>query len=159
MKYLTILPILLYIIGIWHKFGVQKSISESYYRLSWSCKPLFFFALLGTAFFISFTNAINNPSIFQNVILFLAAAGIGYTGAAAAFKDDKITQTVHYAGAMVGYFLGYAFIIIKLGFDSFYVVMPSAIIGFIIVKLDKRTWLWWLEVVGLVAIYLGTIFG
>ena len=176
MQYISILPIMLYVVFIWHKFGIQKSISESYYRLTFKQKPLFFFALLSTAILMIFSAINLHPdNLLANIVIFLAGAGIGYTAAAIAFKDSKIQGTIHVYGALAGYILGYIHILITCGFDSVYFVVPSGLVMFTAYKLGENkvrklengwflhyrnpnnNYIWWFEIIGLVTIWIGVI--
>ena len=173
MKYISILPIIIYVVFVWHKFGIQKSISESYYRLTFKQKPLFFFALLSTAILMIFSVINSHPgNLLANIVIFFAGAGIGYTSAAAAFKDSKIQGTIHVYGALAGYILGYVHILITWGFDSVYFIVPSVFVMFGAYKINEykisnggnlkyrnpnNNYIWWFEIIGLVTIWIGII--
>lgn len=180
IKYISILPIAIYLFFIWYRFGVQKSISESYYILQkrlpkyrWT----FIAALVATSLLMILGYAIEQPEIkADTIILFFAGLGICYTASAAEFKKDKITETWHRYGAVGGYILGYAFIIALFGIDSIWFIAISLSL-FIMEWLDNEskknfdllreslsikkrytnTTIWWAEVIGLLTIYLATI--
>ncbi len=185
IKYISMLPITAYLIFIivnfYKKKGIPKSISESYYWLSKEQKPLFVLALVLTSLTLLLGYVLENEdNNLQIVILFFACLGISYTAAAARFKKDNITKTWHMCGAIGGYILGFIFIIGKYGFDSFWFVMPSAVLLGIIAwvennkkgKIIHTTFpsefsstnykyesklIWWAEIIGLLTIYLGVV--
>jgi hypothetical protein len=86
-----------YVSFIWIKYGVQKSISDSYYRLPEKQKYLF------TLFCWGFSI----PAIILGncFLMFLAGTGICFVGAAAAFKGNEMEHWVHMAGAYTGVLL------------------------------------------------------
>ncbi len=179
IKYISIVPVLLYILFVASKYGVQKSISESYYKITKSEKPLFFFALVITSMTFIVGYGVENQNTLNTLILFFAGAGICYSAAAARFRDGSITGTVHVFGAFGGYILGYLFIILEYKLNSLYFILPSLLIMGIVhlnekKKEDKQHLanlsaeltdikkyikknVWWDEVIGLFTIYLATI--
>lgn len=185
IKYISILPITLYLIYIVKKYGVQKSISDSYYRLSKGEKYLFFFALVGTSLSFILGWIIKHPTgKLSNILIFLAGSFICFVGAASEFKGRKLTETVHYIGATGGYILGYAFIVSVYKWDSLWFIIPSLLlIGLAkhhysrvdnaeyhttftynyvsnesrMIHKPKNAFIWWAEIIGFVTIYLATI--
>jgi len=157
MKYLTILPALIYIALVWHKYGIQKSISESYYRLTTKQQPYFWASLTITSFAIIFVYLHNHFNILSNILLILAGSGICYSAAAAFFKDSKVINTVHTYGASLGYAFGYLFLISVFNFDSVWFVVPSFLLMWIIYKINKKNYVWWFEIIGMITIWIGTL--
>lgn len=173
IKFISILPIAIYLLFIYYKYGIQKSISESYYRLTNKQKPLFYLALVATSVLFIIGYAIENNNPLQVTLLFLAGSAICFTGAAAEFKGTKLTEIVHTVGASTGYVLGYIFLIAVHGFNSVWFIVPSLISIYMLKKYIKHkrylhesndytsyyenTFVWWAEIIGLITIYLGII--
>ena len=181
IKYISILPIVLYCIYIWQKYGIQKSISESYYRLTNKEKPLFYLALVLTSFNFIIGWVYENPSeLISNILIFLAGSFICFVGAASEFKGSKLTEIVHYVGATGGYILGYAFIVSVYKEESLFFIIPSLIliwgiknfyeknkkvvktffVGDKLINSEKgieNHFIWWAEIIGFLTIYLATI--
>lgn len=174
IKYTTILPITIYLIYIVVKYGVQKSISISWYKLPKKRKWMFLVALIGTSLLMVSTYIYSQDSIkLDSLLLFFAGLGICYTASAAAFKKDKVTETWHMAGAYGGFAFGYAFIVARLGGDSLMFIYLSMFLFVIsyFVEREKRTihetsnytyrynhkLIWWAEIIGLLTIYLATL--
>ena len=184
-KYISILPITLYLIYIVWRFykkkGLPKSISESYYWLIRKERWIFVFALISTSLLMAGTYIYNHEEIkLDSILLFFAALGICYTASAARFKKSTIINTWHLSGAIGGFAFGYAFIVARFGWDSLLFIVPSAVLC-ILVKyhykyrlpkprpfVNKETikiWykdnpdltIWWAEIIGLVTIYLATL--
>jgi len=86
-----------YVSFIWIKYGVQRSISDSYYRLPKNLQPLFTLFCWGFAF----PAIIIGVDLTDNFLMFLAGAGICFVGAAAQFKEE-LTKGVHMIGAYGG---------------------------------------------------------
>lgn len=131
-----------YLIIITIVFGVQKSISGSYYRLPKSVKPIFTFYL----WFISIGAII----LGDTVLMFLAGSGIAFVGAAAAFKK-KITHTVHMIGAASGILLSQLSIILDFQMWEVSFVFILSSIGLLL--FDVRNKIWWLEILAFISIF------
>ena len=179
MIYLSILPIVIYLIFVYVKYGLQKSISESYYKLTRKEKPLFFFALVLTSMFMIVSYGIENAGTINALVLFFAGSGICYTAAASQFKSGNITESVHVVGAVGGYVLGYIFIGIEHKFESLFFIIPSLLLIVIIHLIEKskedrqhlynlsaeltdikvyvNKSIWWAEIIGFLTIYLSII--
>lgn len=175
IKYISILPITIYLFYIWYNYGIQKSISESYYKLTKKEKPWFFISLVSTSLLLigifAHDNLEEHP--LQVIFLFFACLGIGYTSAAARFKQDKLTNTWHMSGAIGGFILGYAFIVIRHGWDSLWFIIPSVLLVYMIYDVEEKlrfihesdcytsaykySLIWWAEIIGTLAIYAATL--
>jgi len=181
LKYFTILPITAYLIYIVIKYGIQKSISESAYELPEGRKLIFFIALVSTSMLMITGYVIEQPEIkADSIVLFFAGLGICYTASAYNFKENKIVETWHMAGAYGGYILGYVFIVIVFGLNSVFFIIPSLILIWIVNRIEykrqkydifyvketnryyrakttQNNFVWWAEIIGLITIYLATI--
>ena len=143
--YTTMLTVFVsYVAFIWAKYGVLKSISQSYYELPEKLKPLFTFFCWGFAL----------PAIIlgSSGWMFLAGAGIAFVGAAAAFQE-KMTHTVHMVGAGVGVGAGQLAIIIQ------YHMWPISVAFFglsllllLFRKKINNKHIWWIEILDFVSI-------
>ena len=149
MSYIPILYILMlvvfisYVSFVWTKYGVQASISDSYYRLPDKLKFLF------TLFCWGFS--IPAMIIGSTVLMFLAGSAIAFVGAAAEFKD-LFTRPVHVIGAMGGVFLSQLATI----FD--YHLWPISLIFFclsgliLLFKKHIPNQTWWIEILAFISI-------
>jgi hypothetical protein len=121
------------------KYGIQKSISDSYYQLSNSMLWLFTVATWGYAI----------PAIMIGVsfspLAFLAGAAICFVGAAPMFKDSKMTNQVHTTGAVIGIIAIQAFIFLILNPYITYMFIGLSLITLLIPYLRQNK-LWWIEV-------------
>lgn len=90
-KLILLIPII-YIIVILILFGIQKSISDSYYRYK-DTKWKYMFTLF------CWTLAYPIMIITANPLMFFAGVLLGITGSSPAFKQDNIVKTSHMIGA------------------------------------------------------------
>lgn len=132
------------------KYGIQPSVSESYYKLPRNWQWLFTIATFGYAILAM----IIGLDLTGNGLVFLAGAAIGFVGSAPAFHDLGLERTVHMVGAFVGILSAQAFISIILGFwwITLGLVVLSAI--FYCFKKTRVNIIWWVEIVSFVSIYL-----
>ena len=132
---------LAYVIYIWIKYGVQKSISESYYCLPKKKNWLF----------VAFTWLFAFPAMIlgNSYWMLFAGGGIVFVGAAAAMHTFP-TRAVHLTAAISGMILGCLAMIFQ--FHMWYLV--PAIVGAIGIAalVDKKHLMWWTEVAIFVAI-------
>jgi hypothetical protein len=134
-----------YVTFIWTKYGVQESISASYYKLPDSEKALF------TLFCWGF--AIPAMILGNCGLMFMAGAAICFVGAAAAFRGDKMTRTVHMVSAGLGVVLSQ----IAMAFVFHFYWMPVVVAGIGVLlelfKTDDK--IWWFEIVAFASICIG----
>lgn len=97
-KIIMVLSVVLYIGFIYFLYGVQKSISDSYYRLPENRKYLF------TLFIFSF--AYSAAVLGANIYITPAAWFIMIVGVARAFKESRVMKITHLIGAYVGILYG-----------------------------------------------------
>jgi hypothetical protein len=134
-----------YIAFIWVRYGVQPSVSESYYCLPEKYK--FVFTLVMWGFTLPLMIAANS------LLMFIAGSGIFFVGAAAAFKQP-MTRTVHYVAAAVGIAFGVVWIIsVGLWWLPLMYVLCSASFWFV---LDEEK-IWWIEILSFTLIILAFI--
>lgn len=145
MLYATIVFIS-YVVGVYLKYGVLKSISESYYRIK------------NKALFTLFIWSVSIPTIIvgETPLLFFAGALLSFVGAAPAFRED-VEGKVHVVGATGGIILGFA----SMAFEFHNYWLAGIMLGFLAFALPKRLpkkldkeWIngitnytWWIEIV------------
>jgi len=132
---------LAYVGYIWSKYGIQKSISESYYVLPKKENWLF----------VAFTWLFAFPAMIlgNSLLMLFAGGGIVFVGAAAAMHTYP-TRAVHLTGAIGGMIL--ACIALIMQFGMWYLV-PAVALGIGLAALfDKKHLMWWAEVAIFVAI-------
>lgn len=129
-----------YVLGITLRYGVQTSISESYYRLPRNLQWLFTIATWGYAF----------PAIIIGVpysgLAFLAGSGICFVGASPAFKSLGLENIVHMVGAGIGVTASQLFISLVLG--QWWITLCFVLLSglcYLIPKM-KTNILWWVEI-------------
>ncbi len=138
-----------YVAYIWIRYGVQRSISDSWYRLPQKQKLLF------TAFCWGFAipAIMVGVDITNNFLMFFAGAGIVFVGGAVAFKQ-KITKLYH----MIGAYGGVAFSQLSIVFDfkMYYVTAIFILVALLLEILDKKkiieNKIWWQEILAFASI-------
>lgn len=127
-----------YILFVVKKYGIQKSVSNSYYKLPENKRWIFTIALWSFAF----------PAIVLGVehsgLAFLAGAGIMFVGAAPAFKLHKMEEQVHVAGALAGVIGGIAFMLVTGLWQVALATLALMGVVMLVPKL-KENKTWWLE--------------
>ena len=125
---------LAYVSFIWSKYGVQKSISESYYVLPKKQNWLF----------VAFTWLFAFPAMIlgNSLLMLFAGGGIVFVGAAAAMHTFP-TRAVHLTGAIGGMILGCLAMILQ--FHMWWLVVGVAVAILISALLDKKHLMWWAE--------------
>ena len=134
--YLIMLSVFISYVGfIWIKYGIQKSISDSYYRLPKKLKPLFYFFCLGFAI----------PAIIlgDNLLIVLAGSLICFVGAASAFKGNSTTKWTHMVGAYGGVLLSQ--IAIWVYYDMWYITVTFIVLSGLMYILNVKDKIWWIE--------------
>ena len=131
---LMVTVFLAYVTFIWSKYGIQKSISESYYVLPENLNWLF----VGFCWLFAFPAMILGSSY----LMTLAGAGIVFVGAAAAMHTFP-TRGVHLTGAVGGMILGCLAMIFQ--YHMWYMVVGVAIAILLALLFDKKHLMWWAE--------------
>ena len=123
-----------YVTFIWTKYGIQKSISESYYVLPKKWNWLF----VAFCWLFAFPAMIIGGSY----LMMFAAGGIVFVGAAAAMHTFP-TRTVHMIGAIGGMILACLAMIIQ--YHMWYMTVGVAVLALLALLLDKKRAMWWTE--------------
>lgn len=133
-----------YVLFIAIKYGIQKSISESYYVLPRKMKPLFTLALWGFAL----------PAIILGncPLMFFAGAGICFVGAAAQMHEEFVRK-VHLTAAILGITCGELALIIN--YDMWWLTAAFVVASIPIIIFDKKTRIWWVEILAFLSISVG----
>ena len=138
---LMVLTFISYVSFIWIKYGVQTSISESYYTLPKKINYLF---VLFTWFF-AFPAMILGNSYW----LFFAGGGIVFVGGNAAMHEQP-TRAIHLIAAIGAMILGGLAIIFQ--YHMWYITAGIAALIPVAYFLDKKNVLWWIELIIFTAI-------
>jgi hypothetical protein len=142
VSYLLMILIFLSYVGyIWIKYGVQPSISQSYYKLPEKNRYLF------TLFCWGF--AIPAIMIGSTFLMFLAGTGIGFVGAAAQIRR-KLDHTVHSIAAVSA--IIFSQMSIYLDFNLWIINAITLLLFIIIPFLSKNKYIWWMELIAFTAI-------
>jgi hypothetical protein len=140
---IMVLVFVSYVSFIWIKYGVQSSISASYYALPKQYNFLFTLFCWGFAI----------PAIIAGIdvtpLIFFAGAGICFVGAAAQINDSWIYK-IHAAAAIAG--VGFSQLAILFGYNMWHVNAISASLMILIGLLLKKNKTWWIELVAFSAI-------
>lgn len=137
---------ILYVGFIWLRYGIQPSISESYYVLPNKWKFLF------TLFCWGF--AVPAIIIGNTLLMFLAGSAIAFVGAAAAFKE-KMTREVHLIGAYSGVLLSQ--IAIFVDFKMWYLNVAFVVFALYKFFIHKNYKVWYVEIAAFLAICIALI--
>lgn len=138
-----VLSFFLYTGYITLRFGVIKSISESWYLLPKNQRVLFTLFIWSMAI----------PMVmYETSLFFFSGASLAFVGAATMFKDDVMTKVIHYLGAVLGITLAS----IELALNG---IMYPIIIGLLSVlifggfKINNR--IYWIEVICSICLIFG----
>jgi len=145
--YIIMLVVFFSYVGfIWIKYGVQRSISDSYYRLPDKWK------FLMTLFCWGF--AVPAMIIGNTALMFLAGSFIAFVGVAAAFKES-MTKEVHMIGAYGGVLFSQMSIMIDYGLwpiSALFLLFSTTLLLF-----GAKNQIWWQEILAflLICVVLG----
>jgi len=132
-----------YVLFIWIKYGIQPSISDSYYVLPNKLKPLFTLFCWGFAL----------PAIILGVeitpFMFFAGVGICFVGAAAQFKDDWVSN-IHMIAAIGG--IIFSQLAIFFGFHMLWLNIISIVLSVIMPFITIKYYFWYVELIAFSAI-------
>ena len=149
LLHLSFLTIFIYLIYIVSKYGIQHSISETYYTIG----KKWWFTLIIWGWM--FPLIVAGLEVIDSPFIFLGGAAIVFVGAAPAFKLEKsLERTVH----MVSSYLGVGFVIFSVVFDFNHVIIGVTYALLIlllmtnIIKLKNR--IWWIEISAYLLIFL-----
>lgn len=135
-----------YILYIWTRYGVQKSISDSWYTVDDGKKWMFTVVLCFAVGILHLFNAAINS------LFFFSGTFLCFTGVATAFKDKGITNIVHFTGA----FGAIVFSLIALCALGIWWTLALNILS-VIILYKVRNKVWWMEIVAFYSIMLGML--
>ena len=120
------------------RYGIQTSVSESYYRLprNWQ----WVFTIITWAY--ALPAMIIGLDLTANGLVFLSGIGIAFVGAAPAFKSLKLERAVHTVGALVG-IIGMMIFLSVIGY--WYLVLLFTICSYLMYEIDRVNAVWWAE--------------
>jgi hypothetical protein len=136
-----------YIAYIWIRYGVQPSVSESYYRLKRRYQWLFTFATWGYAL----PALMLGLQLTGNGIVFLAGMGIAFVGASPAFHGIGMERTVHTVGALVGITAMHVFLCIE---GYWYITATFVALSLVVFAVSylRENITWWVEILAFLSI-------
>ena len=132
------------------RFGIPKSISESYYllgKMGW----LFQVTLFSVAFLVVPT-LIDRSSESTRFLAFLACMGLAFVGAAPLFKR-KLDGKVHYISAA----MCCGGLVLWQVFNACWAVPVVCFLAVLIPMLKDKKYMWWLEIATIVSAYVSLI--
>jgi hypothetical protein len=132
-----------YVFYIAIKFGIQRSISQSYYVLPNKQKILFTLFIWGISLPIIVIGA--------TPLMFFSGGMMMFVGAATSFKDGKLTFNVHMTSAFGGIILSQVSTIVD--FNMWYLTLLFGIISLILFLL-KVKYFWWIEMLAFISIII-----
>lgn len=132
----SLLSFVAYFMYVYLKFGIQPSISDSYYKLIPKKQWMFTIALWGFAF------SLMPVATEIHGLFFGATAFILFVGAAPRFAQKSIEQTVHIVGAIGGVAMAViAFALAGYVWVSIFMALGIASLNWF--KVPNKTW--WIE--------------
>lgn len=150
MIWVSLIIMSIYLGMVLIRFGIPKSISETYYLLGkqgW----LFQVALWGTAF-TAVPMLIERSSEDTQFLAFLACAGLAFVAAAPLFKR-KLDGKVHYISAA----MCCGGLVLWQVFNACWVVPLICFVAIIPPMLFDGKRMWWLEIATIVSAYVSLI--
>ena len=132
------------------KFGIPKSISDTYYLLGkqgW----LFQLALAATAFCVV-PSLIDTSSEYTKFLAFLACAGLAFVSAAPLFKME-LEGKVHFTSA----YICCGSLVLWQIFNTSWLIPLVCFALVAIPMLKDKKYMWWLEIATVVSAYVSLI--
>lgn len=146
----SMIVLLGYLAFVVAKFGIPKSISESYYllgKMGW----MFQITLFVTAFLV-IPSLIDASTENTQFLAFLACAGLLFVGAAPLFKRE-FDKKVHFIAAV----LCCGSLVLWQVFNSSWVI-PALCFCFACYPMMKdKKYMWWLEIATIVSAYISLL--
>lgn len=149
--YIAIIEIVTYLVVTIAKFGIPKSISDTYYLWKKKSKFLFTFIMWLTGLPLLFYWVDIAPNAVK-FLPFLSVSGMCFVGAACAFKET-LTNKVHYISAGIWAGTALLYFIITNSFIPIVIGVVFAFIGFFINKYKNQTF--WAEIACVIMIIVG----
>lgn len=136
-----------YVLYVCTKYGLPKSISDSYYILKKKHRWVFTLILWGFAV----------PLIpaGDSLLMVLAVMGIAFVGAAPAFKDFEVERRVHVMGATAGVVLGMVSLWTEHG--VWYVTVLYAFMFLVLLINNVKNVIFWIEVLAFYLVIFGLL--
>jgi hypothetical protein len=128
-----------YLVWIYSKYGILKSVSDSYYHIKH--KYVFTLVMWSVAIPMAIVGMDLNG---DTPLMFFAGSGIAFVGAASAFKDDKITERSHIVGATAGIVLGFVSLWVDFHLWHVCLFMLAFTLFAVLFKIKNHTW--WIEI-------------
>ena len=145
---ITLVPIT-YIAVVWVLFGIQKSISDSYYRYY---KTKWKYAFTIFCWSLAYPALLLSPT----PIMFAAFILLGITGVSPAFKQDKYVKSAHMIGAYGGVL--FSQLSISLDHNMFWqITAPFVVISVLLLLVRKKlkyNHIWFIEILSILSIYI-----
>lgn len=132
------------------KFGIPKSISDSFYLLG--KKGWMFQVTLFLVAFMVMPLLIDRSSEDTQFLAFLACAGLAFVGAAPLFKME-LEGKVHYVSAAICC----GGLVLWQVFNACWVVPIVCFLAVLIPMLKDKKYMWWLEIGTIVSVYVSLI--
>ena len=133
-----------YLLYIVWRFGVQASVSDTYYKIKH--KPVFSFVLIFTAFPLIILSSTG--------LMFFAGAALMFVAVSPAFMKHSLEKKVHTYSAFIA--ILFTILSIIINFKMWWMVLPlitfSLIITLKVIKINNR--IWWIEIVAFGQMYL-----
>ena len=147
--YIVIVQVFLfsfYVSFIWAKYGIQPSLSESWYILESKYRWMFGVIL---CWGVGVLHLLHNTTLF-----FLSGALLCFVGVASDYRKQKMTKIVHYIGAIGAIGLS----ILQLAISGIYwpLLFTGGVTILAFLKLLKNRY-WWLEIIAFYSILGGII--
>ena len=136
-----------YVWAISKDYGVQPSISASYYVLPENLKSLFWL--------FCFFTGIAFPFIMETPLAVAACGGLWLVGAAAAYKLGKTAMTAHLIGSYSAILL--ALLAIWLKWNMPYPIVAFALIAGLFHFAKVKNFVWWVEVFAFIIIWISML--
>ena len=143
VAYLQLLIFTLYIFFVWNKYGILKSISESYYTID----DEWLFILLCTSLGILHL-------LYNNIYFFIGGSALCFVGATARFKSWSVTKRLHNISAVTAivssimglYFLG-----------TWFTIIPVILVATALLIIKSKEIIWWVEIASFYSIIVSLI--
>lgn len=142
----TLITSTAFLLFVWKKYGIQKSISASIYVLDGAFEKSLY------SFFMLFI-AVPMMLVSNTTLGWLAGFLVGIDFAAVTTRDNKVQSFLHVFGAEAGIAVG--MIMLFVDFHQWYLVVPFCLftLCFWLKKFPNHTW--WIEVAALITVLVG----
>lgn len=159
MKALLLIPIItitLYLIYVYWRHGMTKSISATYKKLTGLEKPLFTITLWAVAVPVMIVGIDSVPNNWTEILFFLAGSGICLVGASPKYWSGKMELTAHLIGSYGGIGMGMIACVLYL-FSPVVLILVASYLVFVIIqmfikKLRINNYIYWIEILALINI-------